>query len=80
MYLHVSSETVEVSETKCLNASHWLISSVNIFCISVGFIPFTAVTVSTVAVTLCNVAAVTIGCNTLQSGSCYLMYCLHLTG
>jgi len=47
VYLHVSSETLEVSETKYLNASHWLISSVNSFCISVGFIPFTTVTVST---------------------------------
>lgn len=80
MYLHVSSETLEVSETKYLNASHWLISSVNSFYISVGFIPYTAVTVSTVAVTLCNIAAVTIGCNTLQSGSCYQRYCLHPTG
>jgi uncharacterized membrane protein len=71
VYLHVSSETLEVSETKYLNASHWLISSVNSFYIGVGFIPFTVVTLSIVAVTLCNVAAVTIGCNTLQSGSSY---------
>jgi len=36
MYLHVSSETVEVSDTKYLNTSHWPISSVNSFYIVVG--------------------------------------------
>jgi len=80
VYLYVCSETFEVSETKYLNSSHWLICSVNSFCIGVGFNRFTVVTVSTVAVTQCNVAAVTIGCNTLQSGSSYQRYCLHLTG
>ena len=55
MYLYVCSETLEVCETKYLNASHWLISSVNSFYIGVGFNPFTVVTVSTVAVTLCNI-------------------------
>jgi hypothetical protein len=60
VYLYVCSETLELSEMKYLNASHWLISSVSNFYIGVGFNHFTAVTVSTVAVTLCNVAAVTI--------------------
>ena len=59
VYLHVSSETLEVSETEYLNVCHLLISSVNSVYISVRFIPFTTVTVSTVAVTLCIVAAVT---------------------
>jgi len=65
MYLYVCSETFEVCETKYFNVSHWLISTVNSFYIGVGFNSFTVVTVSTVAVTLCNGAAVTIGCNTL---------------
>ena len=79
MYLYVCSETFEVCETKYLDGSYWVISSVNSFHIGVGFNPFTVVTVSTVAVTLCNVTAVITGSNTLQSGSSYQRYCLHLT-
>jgi hypothetical protein len=71
---------LEECETKYLNASHWLISSVNNFYIGVGFNPFTVATLSTVAVTLYNVAAFSICCNTLQSGSNYQRYCLHSTG
>jgi len=79
VYLYVCSETLEVCETKYLNGSHWMISSVNSFYIGVGFNPFTVVKVSTVAVTLCYVTAVTTGSNTLQSGYSYQRYCLHLT-
>jgi hypothetical protein len=63
VYLHVSSDILELCETEYLNYSHWLISSVNSLLRVFGLDSFTVVTVSTVAVTLCSVAAVTVGCN-----------------